>query len=289
MRGYKALASRRSNGYVSRMFYLGICAIIKDEDRFLDEWLAYYTALGAEAFYLYDNGSVIPLSESLGHYLGHRSAESFRIHEVPGEKLQLDAYMHCVQTYKNQCRWLAFVDMDEFIVPLERASIPELLEGYENFSGLALSWKVFGTNGHIFPPEGLQIESYTRAIEPDHFLHWHVKSVADPSRVGFFRTPHLPGLIENSPPVVDVLGRPVTTPVIKPPVWETAQVNHYYYRSRKEYYAKLRKPRADNNELRTDAVEGRVTAPEGYSEDISAVRFAPKVKTIMRDMTDSRV
>jgi hypothetical protein len=61
------------------MFYLGICTIIKDEDHFLDEWMVYYTALGVEAFYLYDNGSKIPLKKSLTRYLARHSADSLHI------------------------------------------------------------------------------------------------------------------------------------------------------------------------------------------------------------------
>lgn len=270
------------------MFYLGICAIIKDEDRHLDEWLAYYAALGVEAFYLYDNGSKLPLHKRLKNYFSLYSPEAFRIHEIPGEKLQLSAYQHCVDSYQNDCRWMAFIDLDEFIVPLKNDSIPELLQGYEKYSGLALSWKVFGTNGHLFAPEGLQIENYTRALGPEHSRSSHVKSIVAPSRISHFITPHNPEVLEKSPPVVDVLERPVVGPFITPPVWEIAQVNHYYYRSRKEYYAKLRKPRADNNELRTDAVNGKVVAPEGHIEDTSAVRFVPKVKEILRQTVHGR-
>ena len=46
------------------MQYLGLCAIIKDEDLFLDEWIAYHMHLGVTAFYLYDNASRVPPTTS---------------------------------------------------------------------------------------------------------------------------------------------------------------------------------------------------------------------------------
>jgi hypothetical protein len=119
-------------------------------------------------------------------------------------------------------------------------------------------------------------------IEPEHFLSNHVKSIADPSKISRFITPHNPELHNPAVPLVDVLERPVTGPFISPPLWETSQVNHYYFLSRKEYYAKLRKSRTDNNELRTDAINEKVFAPDGHIEDTAVMRFAPGVKDVMR-------
>lgn len=265
------------------MMYLGVCAIIKDEGRHIGEWLAYYAALGAEAFYLYDNGSETPLAESLADIVANSPELLFRLHTIPGEKRQMQAYNHCLATYKNECRWVAFIDLDEFIVPLEKNSIPEMLMAYEKYAGLALSWKTFGTNGHKRPPPGLQTTNYTRALPFEAGMNTHVKNIVDPARFKKFLNPHRGETVGPDDIVVDVLERPAPAAFLDPPVWQVGHINHYYYRSREEFVKKLQVPRADSNTLRMDAVRG-LKVPEGEVEDSSILRFVPAIKRNMRRM-----
>ena len=41
----------------AKKHFLSVCAIFKNEGRFLKEWLDYYLLAGVDHFYLYDNGS----------------------------------------------------------------------------------------------------------------------------------------------------------------------------------------------------------------------------------------
>jgi hypothetical protein len=45
---------------------------------------------------------------------------------------------------------MAFIDTDEFLVPIEQKCLPRLLEDYERFPGVLVCWVFFGSNGHIF-------------------------------------------------------------------------------------------------------------------------------------------
>jgi hypothetical protein len=42
-----------------------LAAILKDEDRFVEEWVAYHRLLGVDHFYLYDNDPRQPLNAIL--------------------------------------------------------------------------------------------------------------------------------------------------------------------------------------------------------------------------------
>jgi len=52
-------------------------AILKDEDAFVEEWVAYHRILGVDHFYLYDNDPRQPLSEILAR---HRDYVTVRAH-----------------------------------------------------------------------------------------------------------------------------------------------------------------------------------------------------------------
>jgi len=216
------------------MHYLGLCAIIKDEAPFLEEWMAYYTHLGVEAFYLYDNGSKIPVNETLRLFERFHTPEKLFIHRVPGEKIQMAAYNLCCATYASRCRWIAFVDVDEFIVPKKHDSIPAMLEEFEPYAGLALNWQVFGSSGHLSRPEGLQIENYTRALDPGALIHRHVKCIVRPGKVDMFFGPHICELNSPEDVIVTENHEPLFGPITEALNREKGQVNHYYFRSIKD-------------------------------------------------------
>lgn len=268
------------------MHYLGLCAIIKDEDAYIDEWLAYYALHGVERFYLYDNESATPLQVKLAPWFRSMPGKIY-VHAAPGRKVQMAVYDDCLSRYREQCRWIAFVDVDEFIAPKAHPTIPALLERYEPYAGLALNWRLFGTNGHNSRPPGLQIANYTMALGDGHktndgSANDHVKVIVDPRKADYFMNPHMCAVKKPSDTIVTEDFFPLSSAIVRPTSRDIAQVNHYYYRSKREFYAKLRKPRADLQPERT--IPDRVIVPEGDEPDLSAVRFVPGVTAILRSV-----
>ena len=47
------------------MICYAICLLIKDENKYLHEWIDWYNALGIEHYYIYDNDSHIPVKDTL--------------------------------------------------------------------------------------------------------------------------------------------------------------------------------------------------------------------------------
>ena len=48
---------------------------------------------------------------------------------------------------------MAIIDLDEFIVPVEKQSIPEFLKDYEKYPGVVINWQVFDSNGFLESPK----------------------------------------------------------------------------------------------------------------------------------------
>ena len=261
------------------MYYLGICAIIKNETPFLAEWVAYYMHLGVEAFYLYDNQSEEPIKETLRNFARSREKILLKVFDVPGKAMQMPVYNHCVEQNQNTCRWIAFVDLDEFIVPKLHETLPSLLEEFESHAGLSLHWKLFGSNGHKLRPAGLQIENYTKTMPDDFPVNQHVKSIVNPRSVKFFFNPHMCCLLKSDEHVVTEDHAPIAIATRPNPSWEKGQINHYYFRSRQDYALKMRSPRADIFGARV--IPENLAPPEGDITDTCAVRFASGVKTIL--------
>lgn len=65
------------------MYNLVICAIFKNEARYLKEWVEYHRMVGVEHFYLYNNDSTDNYKEELKYYLDNNIVT---LTDVPGEK-----------------------------------------------------------------------------------------------------------------------------------------------------------------------------------------------------------
>jgi hypothetical protein len=138
---------------------LAVAAIFKDEARFLAEWLTFHRGVGVGHFYLYDNGSTDNFREVLAPWI---RAGLVTLIDWPGSARQVPAYNHCISHFRRQARWIAFIDIDEFLFsPVARDILP-ILAGYRDLPALFVYWLMFGSSGHVARPEGPILEAYTR-------------------------------------------------------------------------------------------------------------------------------
>ena len=98
-------------------YKLAVTAIIKNESRYLSEWIDYHLLVGIEHFYLYNNGSTDSTAEVLKPYI---ESGTVSLIDFPGQVKQLPAYHDALHRYMNECKYMAFIDADEFLRPLDR-------------------------------------------------------------------------------------------------------------------------------------------------------------------------
>ncbi len=104
--------------------YLSVCAIAKNEGPYFREWIEWHRALGVEKFFIYDNGSDDNTREVLDEYIKSGVVDYTYF---PGYRRQIAAYDDCMERHRFASRWIAFIDLDEFIVPVGDKSIPAFL------------------------------------------------------------------------------------------------------------------------------------------------------------------
>jgi hypothetical protein len=218
---------------------VGICAIVKDCDpEYLREWIDWHKLIGVDYFFLFDNGSEIPVQNIVS------DNPNIFVYLTPGTRMQQPVYMYCIYMQRWRCQptcdWIAFIDDDEFIV-VESGSIKELLSEVTS-SGLALNWVVFGGTGE-YKVEGSQIDKFTRHTFPEHEINQHVKSIVQPLSVEGTVNPHY--FHYHTGECLDLSGNIITSPYTHTPVMEKAWINHYWNRSREEFLKKLQRGRVD--------------------------------------------
>lgn len=141
---------------------LAVGAIFKDEARYLDEWLTFHHGVGVEHFYLYDDGSTDGSADVLRPWI---RAGVVTLRSWPTHRGQVPAYNECVRRVRNRTRWLAFIDIDEFLFSPAAPDLRAVLHAYADLPAIFVYWVLFGSSGHVARPQGPVVESYTRCLD----------------------------------------------------------------------------------------------------------------------------
>jgi len=233
---------------------LAVVAVVKDEADYLAEWIEFHAMLGVTAFYIYDNGSIDATAELL-----HNNGWSAAVTRVPWRSFdgfagtQRLAHCHALVNFGPAHRWMAFIDVDEFVYPRRGASLTATLELYSNQPAVSLPWFNFGPSGHWEKPSGIVIENYIeRAPLPpraDQYSLIRYKTIVDPQEVTAAGVHHFK-LQGHGYVLINENGK-IFPPFLKRDpkfmVSKELKLNHYFTRSHAELLVKLAKGRVSRN------------------------------------------
>lgn len=221
-------------------YYLSVVVIAKNEGPYFKEWLDWHISKGVEKFYVYDNESTDDTREILQPYIDKGIVEYIYF---PGYRRQLAAYDHCLRNHRFDTRWLAVIDMDEFIMPQKHNTIPEYLKEQEGNPVVEINWLCYGSSGEREKRPGGMMERFKRHSLPNHPLNRHVKSIFDPRRVYGMIGCHEVARINGK--AVDGNGQRIKISWRdREPVHDIIRINHYAVRSYEEFIEKKRRGRA---------------------------------------------
>ena len=224
--------------------YLAVCAIAKDEGPYFREWIEWHRRQGVDKFFIYDNGSTDETADVLRPYVEEGIVEHI---PFPGKKMQLAAYDHCLLHHRYDTRWIAFIDIDEFIVPLRDASLREYLGRFEDFPAVEINWLVFGSGGREKKSAEPVMERFRCHSEGNHILNRHVKSIVNPRRVYNMIGCHEAARIDGR--AADSHGDPVRVSFRdREPQQDVIRINHYAVKSKEEFVEKQRRGRASGRQ-----------------------------------------
>ncbi len=263
--------------------YLTVCCIAKNEHPYIEEWVAHHLLVGAERIVVFDNESEPSLQRVLRKYIDHGLVV---VHDIFGVGQQLSAYDRALEFYGPSSRWIAFIDVDEFLIPKTHSDVRFILTDYEDYGALGIHWVEFGSSGHLKRPCNSQIKNFVHRFPLHYPKNMHIKSIVQPERVKYSCSPH--SFIYYPPwNCVDENFFPVVGDVA-PFTAETIQLNHYFYRSQEDYCYKVERGRSDIS----DSNNSRNYAPF-YTQlqratiyDDSALKFSRKIAAAFDD-TDS--
>ena len=217
----------------------GLVTCARNEGSHLLEWIAYHKIIGFENILIYDNESNDATAEILGPLSRAGVVDAVYWPSQPGANKQASAFNDAVLFFKRHIDWVAFLDVDEFLVFESANTLEKVLSVEDAVSAIAVPWRVFGSSSMNLRERGTTLERFTKASDPMHPANKHVKSIARLRDVGYMNI-HVPQLTAGR--IVDVGGSEVS--------YETrglldqhaaggrARVNHYFTRSWEEFESK---------------------------------------------------
>ena len=225
-------------------YYLAVCAIAKNEGPYFKEWIDWHLSVGVEKFYIYDNGSDDNTAEVLKPYIEKGIVDYV---SFPGYRMQLAAYDDCLARHRFDARWIAFIDLDEFIVPVADSSVPEFLKKHEDAPAVEINWLIYGSGGAVEKNDRPVMERFRHHSKGDHKLNRHVKSIVNPRRVYSMIGCHEVARINGK--AVDSHGNKIRKGFRdREPQQDVIKINHYAVRSREEFLEKQNRGRASGTQ-----------------------------------------
>jgi hypothetical protein len=266
------------------MRYLSIGAIFRNENSWLDEWIQYHRAVGVEYFYLVCHDPDTRVSDRiLQPYIEKGFVELQYVNQLNGLNhsfamwVQTEVYQKIIQHASGKCRWIAMIDLDEFLLPRSCHDLREFLEDYENESAIAVNWNIFGTNGHIKRPP-TQINHLLYRAETYWNRNRFIKSIVRPDQVIYEKIPDVHYFpvktghtVNENYDVVNCMWHDISTRKIR--------INHYCLRSWQDFWeVKRRRARSRNSAICDEEYFIEHDRNDVYDDEISK-RFGNRIQT----------
>ncbi|BBK31164.1 glycosyl transferase family 2 [Stella humosa] len=217
--------------------------IAKNEAPYIEEWVAHHYGIGFRRFVVYDNDS----TDGTGARLARNPRLKGLVEVVPWPLAayqdqatigpQQPAYRHAMGRLGGE-GWVAVMDIDEFLVLKQDASVQAMLRRYRDLAALAIHWKVFGASGLADDDGRLVTERFHHAHPSDM-----VKTIA---RLDLLEQMYVHHHITRDRVGASELRHPLYDPhALKQPSYRAVQINHYFTKSRQEWEEKRYRGRSD--------------------------------------------
>ena len=133
-----------------------MCSIIKEENKYIKDFIKHYKLLGYNHFFIYDNNDKNgeKLEDVISDEINSGLVSIFNFRGFRGKKRgpQMDAYYNCYKNFKNYCSWISFFDIDEYLI-IDKGfiTLQQLLNNdrYKNCDGISVNWKVYHDNNFL--------------------------------------------------------------------------------------------------------------------------------------------
>ncbi|VVA17870.1 PREDICTED: glycosyltransferase family [Prunus dulcis] len=146
-----------------------LCSMVRNQGRFLKEWVMYHAQMGVQRWFLYDNNSDDD-TDVVIEWL-RRANYNVTRHVWPWLKTQEAGFAHCALRARETCQWVGFIDADEFFHLPSGLMLHDVLRNQSNYDyvgEIRASCYSFGPSGlRRVPVQGVTVGYTCRLAAPE--------------------------------------------------------------------------------------------------------------------------
>jgi hypothetical protein len=274
---------------------LAICAISRDDERFIKEWVAFHKLVGVQHFYIFCHGNWNAYEEVLQEFIASGEVDLIstdaynrfgdRDNLIAFNQVQCQAYSDIITITKGKVKWLAVIDSDEFLFSPVEDNLRAFLAKYERFpniGGISANWQMFGTSWiPKLPLNRTCLESLIGCAPRLASPNIHVKTIVRPETVRHYVNPHYPIYRSHFKQVnTDFVSfQGPFSPYVQV---NQLRINHYWTRDQ-DFYWNYKVPR--QLKWRGDkSIEEFQKTEELFNSDMDAeiLRFVPELRKMLK-------
>jgi hypothetical protein len=211
-----------------------VVCIAKDEDHYIEEWVNYYEKLGFDEIFMYENDWVCPIDRPF-----------LRKKKISGAHMQMPAYNDFLNNYRDEYDWIAFFDVDEYLVLKKHKNIKDFLTEHDNEYGIGVNWLFFGGCGRRERGEypNSLLKQFTVRQDP---VDQHIKTILKSKSGGRMVLPHNPNTY-----LMDTNGNKFGGPYNPNGPIDQVQLNHYHHKTYEDWLVRCKRGQADHTPTKT--------------------------------------
>jgi hypothetical protein len=207
-----------------------LVCIAKDEENYVEEWLDYNHKLGFDEIIMYENDWKCPVERPFLNKI-----------KFPGLHQQMNAYNHFLKHFRDDYDWIAFLDIDEFLVLKKHNNLKEFLTEHDNEFGVSVNWYFFGSNGQVDRQEENKNSLLKQFTKRGKDVDQLIKTILKSSSGGWMQLPHNPNT-----PLMDTNGKVFQGPWNPQGPTDVAQINHYHHKSFEDWLIRCKRGQSDH-------------------------------------------
>lgn len=219
---------------------IAISVSYKQDPCNLIEFIEYHRLIGVQRIYICNNDDntihsdyiMAPYVEE-GFVQNIHTARWFHNRSINRQAL---AHDYVLKIARKEVKWLAMLDMDEFIYPVVSNDINYVLKHYDNYAAIVINYACFGSAGLKYRPN-LQTEAYVYRAADNWGYNKLTKSVGQVDKVS--RCSHHHYFDVKAGHMVDE--NKIKCGWVKQYKDNVIRLNHYLARSKEDYEDKIKR------------------------------------------------
>jgi len=223
---------------------VAICAVAKDENKYIAEWVSYYLSKGVSHIYIYDNND--GATEVMSGLSGLSQVTVIPVYgesSLKNKGFQVGVYTEAYKVYGHDYDWMGFFDIDEFVSIDDGLDIPSFLGNpmYDGTHIVHLNWRYYGDNGLVHYEDSPVVSRFKTPASLDvkysdinNCENQYVKSFIRTGYDEFVLDVHAPRFFGAVCRGADGYFR-LPTKSINPICVDNARINHYGTKTIEEY------------------------------------------------------